>query len=257
ATIRDERGQVRSAAERRELLLAATAAASAVIERDDSLHLAWLVRAKAHARLEQYGDAIFDLDMAEQLLGVTAPEILHLRIDALRRLGDRDSVRRLQHDLTNLLVIAPDTRTRALVADYLLTLAAQATGNEQKAAIARAKEVLATAGDDDPRVAVARARILELEGDIGQALVTMRQLRSRFEGDLFVHLEAARMFDRLGHYDEGAREHERARLLQPSGEGAPNATPVDLDGLGKFLGDVDRLMQVLGPETNEPGGTRK
>ena len=45
---------------------------------------------------------------------------------------------------------------------------------------------------------------------------------------------------------------EMARLLQPEGEGAPRATPVDLDGLGKFLGDVDRLMQVLGPSEKTP-----
>jgi hypothetical protein len=87
--------------------------------------------------------------------------------------------------------------------------------------------------------------MLELEGQVDAALAAMRQLRSRFAGDLAVHLEAARMFDRHGFYAEGQLEHERTKLLQPAGEATPPATPVDLDGLGNFLGEVDRLMQVL------------
>jgi hypothetical protein len=75
----------------------------------------------------------------------------------------------------------------------------------------------------------------------------MRNARSRHEGNLYVHLQAAAMFDRNGLYDEGAREHEMMRLLQPGAQKPTKPTPVDLDGFGKFLGDVDRLMQAIDP----------
>ena len=83
----------------------------------------------------------------------------------------------------------------------------------------------------------------------------MRTARSRHEGNLYVHLQAAAMFDRNGLYDEGAREHEMARLLQPGPAKLAPPAPVDLDGFGKFLGDVDRLMQALDPQpTSSPTG---
>lgn len=247
ATARNEQDRPRSAAERHDLLLSAVASASAVLERDASMVAAWIVRARAHLQLEQGGEAIFDLDTAERLRGAASPQILHLRIEALERQGDRASVRRLQSDLTSLLEIAPDVRTRARVAEHLLDLAEQAAGQERSEAIARARSVLAAVEAEDPLVVVARARILELEGAIDEALEAMRTARSNHEGNLYVHMAAAAMFDRHGLFDEGAREHEMTRLLQPGGEGVPKATAVDLDGLGKFLGDVDRLMQVLGP----------
>ncbi|MBP8299140.1 MAG: protein kinase [Planctomycetes bacterium] len=247
ATARDEQDRPRSADSVRELLLQAVATTSEAIRRDDHFAVAWFVRAKAHHRLQQYSEAIFDLDTAERLFGSANPEILHFRIDALRQQGDRTSMRRLQQDLTSLLRIDPSAHTRALVAEYLLDLADQATGTERSEALARAREVLAAVGDEDPRATVARARILELEGATEPALAAMRNARSRHEGNLYVHLQAAAMFDRNGLYDEGAREHEMMRLLQPGAQKPTKPTPVDLDGFGKFLGDVDRLMQAIDP----------
>ena len=162
-------------------------------------------------------------------------------------------MRRLQQDLTSLLRLDSGAHTRTLVAEYLIDLAATAPGAERAEALTRARDVLAPVGDEDPRAAVARARILELEGALEAALGAMRQARSRHEGDLFVHLEAAAMFDRSGLFDEGAREHEMTKLLQPGDNSPPKSTPVDLDGFGKFLGDVDRLMQVLEPQPANSG----
>ena len=247
---RDDQDRPRTREQRRDLLLAAVAAASSTIARDEHFAVAWFVRARAHHRLRQYGDAIFDLDTAERLHGAPTAEILHFRIDALRQQGDVASLRRLQHDLTSLLVIDATPHTRALVAEYLLDLAVRAPGHERTEALVRVRELLDQIGDQDARAAVAHARCLELEGTVSVALDAMRQACTRHRGNLYVHLQAAAMFDRHDLLDEGAREHALARTLQPD-ESKPPAVAVDLEGLGNFLGDVDRVLRSLEP-TRQP-----
>ncbi len=245
ATSRDEQDRQRTPEERRDLLLSAVAAASTAIGRNPDLAMAWFVRAKAYHRLRQYREALFDLDAAEARLPGPTAEVLHFRIDALRQLGDRASLRRLQQDLTTLLRVDSSTHARTLVAEHLLDLAESARGNERAEIVRAADDVLSSADGADPRVAVGRARILELQGAADAALQAMRLARVRYEGDLYVHLQAAAMFDRQGLVHESEKESETARLLQPDANTAPPPSPVDLDGLGKFLGDVDRLMQAL------------
>ncbi|MEO6593830.1 MAG: serine/threonine-protein kinase, partial [Planctomycetota bacterium] len=80
STTRDEQDRPRTERDRHDLLLAAVAAASSTIARDESFALAWFVRARAHHRLRQYADAIYDLDTAERLRGSATPEMLHFRI---------------------------------------------------------------------------------------------------------------------------------------------------------------------------------
>jgi hypothetical protein len=244
ATERDEQDRLRSPKDRTDLLLAAIAAASASIARDEGFAPAWLVRARAHHRLQQFGDAIYDLDTVERLRGAPTAEVLLPRIEALRHQGDPASLRRLQQDLTTLLQLDPSAHTRALVAELLLDFAQKASGHERTAALARVQDVLAAVGDDDPRAAVARARQQELDGDIDQALATMRSATTRHQGNLYVHLEAARMFDRNDLLDDAAREQELARRLEPARPAAPSQ-PVDLEGLGRFLGDVDKVLRTL------------
>ncbi|MBM4061700.1 MAG: serine/threonine protein kinase [Planctomycetes bacterium] len=257
ATARDEQGSPRSADERRDLLLAAAGAATAALERDGTFAPARVVRARVHNRLGQHQDAVFDLDAAERLGGAATAEILQLRIDALRQLGDAAAVRRLQQDLTSLLHLDPGTHTRTLVAEHLLDLAETAALAERAEALARARDVLAPIGADEPRAAVSRARVLELEGDAAAALAAMRAARARHEGNLYVHLQAAAMFDRQGLAEESAREHGMARLLEPGAPAAASPAPVDLEGLGKFLGEVDRLMQALDQKPgNAPDGRK-
>ncbi|MBL8755911.1 MAG: hypothetical protein JNK15_21630, partial [Planctomycetes bacterium] len=251
ATERDDQDRPRTRQDRDGLLLQAIGEASAAIARDESFAPAWLVRARAHHRLQQYSDAIFDLDTVERLRGDPAADLLLHRIEALRHLGDATSVRRLQQDLTTLLRLDPSPHTRALVAERLLDFAQEATGHERREALARARDVLGDARDDDPRAAVAIARLQELGGDIEQALATMRSASTRHEGNLWLHLEAARMFDRHDLLDEAAREHERARKGTPAAK-APDGQPVDLQGLERFLGDVDRVLRTLDAKTTPP-----
>jgi len=254
STPHDEQGQLRSASERRVLLLATVAAASETIARDESFALAWFVRARAHHRLGQYEDAIVDLDATERLRGAPSTEILHYRIDALRQLGDPVSQRRLQQDLTSLLQLDQSPRTRSLVAEHLLDLAAQSDAHERRAALDRVADVLAPVGDEDPSAAVARARRLELEGAIEPALMAMRRALQRHDGNLYVHLQAAAMFDRNDRPEEGAREHELVQRLHP-GAPAASGAPVNLEGLDNFLGNVDRLLQALDDDPDDAART--
>ena len=260
STERDERDRPRAPAERQEQLLAAVDAATATLTRDATCVGAWLVRARAHLRLHHSADALADLDRTETLLGAPTAELLQLRIEVLRRLGDGGSHRRLQQDLTSLLRLDPSPYTRALVAEQLLDFAAMARGEERREALARVQDVLGSSALDDPRAAVARARQLELGGDVDGALAMMRAARARHEGNLFVHLQAAALFDRHDLVDEGAREHEEARRLQGDGRApttstTPTPTPVDVAGFGDFLGDVDRVLRTLDappPATTTP-----
>ncbi|HEB53292.1 MAG TPA: serine/threonine protein kinase, partial [bacterium] len=247
STSHDDQDRPRSAGERRDLLLGAIAAASRAIARDDNVPAAWLVRARAHLRLQHHTEAIFDLDVAERLRGAASPEILHFRIDALRHLGDDASQRRLQMDLTELLTLDPSPATRALVAELLLDFAAQADGHERAAALGRVEEILAPVDRGHARSAVARARRLELLGDIPAALAAMRQALVEHDGNLYVHLQAAAMFDRNDLPGESEREQAMARRMQSNGVGTkqPAPPPVDLRGLDDFLGEVDRVLQVL------------
>jgi hypothetical protein len=252
STARDEHDQPRSDQDRRDLLLASVAAASATIARDEAFAPAWFVRARAHHRLHQYGDTVYDLDTATKLRGGPTAEILHFRIDALRQQGDPASMQRLQQDLATLLQLAPSPNTRALVATHLLDLAEHTEPPERAEVLTRARDVLAHAGDGDARADVARARILELEGANDAAILAMRTACLRYDGDLQVHLQAAAMFERNGLHDEGARQHALALRLAPDATPSPQATPVDLDALSRFLGDVDRLLQAIDRKQEAP-----
>ncbi|MBL8733399.1 MAG: protein kinase [Planctomycetes bacterium] len=257
STTRDEQDRPRSNQDRRDLLLAAVVAATQAIERDSAFARAFWVRARAHHRLGQWADAIYDLDAAERLRGQATPEILHFRIDALQQQGDPPSLLRLQHDLTTLLQLDQSPRARALVAEQLLAFVEQAHGAARSEALARVTDVLAAVGDDDPRAAVARARRLELDGQNEAALAAMRAATARHAGNLFVHLQAAAMFDRNALHDEGARQHDAARRLSPEPPAtARHAQPtVDLDGLSRFLGEVDSVLRALEPTATGDGAT--
>lgn len=250
STARDEQDRPRTQEDRIDLLSKAVAAASKTIARDESSAIAWFVRARAHHRLHYYEQAIFDFDTAERLRGAPSPEILHFRIDALRQQGDPASLRRMQADLTSLLQIDPSDQARTLVAELLLDFAAQSHERERHEALGRVEEILAPVSDDYARAAVARARRLEIDGAGAAALSAMRRAINKHGGDLYVHLQAAAMFDRNGLPAESQREQVLARRMQrgdtrstqPS-TGRPQ--PVNVEGFGNFLGDVDRVLQAL------------
>ena len=225
----------------------AVATASKTIASDDSIAAAWFVRGRAHHRLRRYSEAIFDFDTAERLRGSPSPDILHLRIDALRQQGDLVSLRRMQMDLTSLLQLDPSDQTRTLVAELLLDFAAQAQGPERRATLGRVKEILSPIGSDYARAAVARARLLEIDNAIPQALASMRAALTQHAGNILVHVEAAKMFARNGLPAESQREHALAQRIQPDRAGNPTAAavPVDLDGLSNFLGAVDQVLKAL------------
>ncbi|GAB4151063.1 MAG: hypothetical protein Fur0037_19790 [Planctomycetota bacterium] len=243
STTRDEQDRPRSEEERRNLLLAAVAEASKVIRADSSFALAWFVRAKAYHRLRQFSEAVFDLDLAEKLQGAT-PEILHFRIDALRQLGDPGSFARLQQDLRSLLRIDPSPHSRALVAEHLIEIAANGKPEDRAGTLATARDALKGSDPEDARAGVAAARLIEMDGTREDALAAARRLRERFPTDVYVHAQAASMFQRLGAQDEYRRELETLRLLASSPEPVPEAR-LDLEGVADFLKDVNRLLEAM------------
>ena len=247
STSHDEQDRPRSQDDRIDLLSQAVAAASAVIANDDDVAIAWLVRGRAHKRLRRYSEAIFDFDTAERLRGSPSPEILHFRIDALRQQGDPVSQRRLQMDLTSLLQIDPSDQTRTLVAELLLDFAARAKDYERSAALGRVEEILEPISKDYARAAVARARLLEVKDAIPEALASMRAALTKHDGNILVHLEAAKMFARNGLPMESQREQALAQRIRPGegGEPASPPSPVDLDAFSSFLGAVDEVLNAL------------
>jgi tetratricopeptide (TPR) repeat protein len=246
-TTDDESGRARSNRDRQDLLSRTVAATSKAIAKDESLAMAWFVRARAYLRLGQYRDAIWDLDMAERLRGVPSAEILHFRIDALRQLSDRPSVERVQIDLMRLLEIDQSDQTRTLIAEHLLDVAEHAGQLEQEAAVARIKEILTGVSDDHPRAAVARARMLETDGTVAEALLAMNSAVDKHPSNIYVHLQAARMFARNNLLEESKREDRLAQSMRLNGTETTPTTPppVDFDHLGSFLGEVDRALTVL------------
>ena len=254
STASDEQGRPRTQEARIDFLSQAVAAASKTIARDDGIAIAWFVRGRAHHRLNRYSEAIFDFDTAERLRGVPSPEILHFRIDALRQQGDPVSLRRMQEDLTSLLQLDPSAQTRALVAELLLDFAAQANATERQAALGRVEEILLPVGDDFARAAVARARLFEIDDSVPEALAAIRAALVQHNGNILVHLEAAKMFARNGLPTESQREHAFAQRMQPDKGDSPmaEAPPLDLDGLDSFLGAVDQVLNALDTPKKKP-----
>lgn len=254
-----EQEGVRTMAERRKLLHDAIAQASDVIAREPSFARAWFVRAKAHHRLLAFDDALRDLDTAQRKLGEPTQEILYFRIDTLSQLGGADAQQRLRQDLATLLELDAGTRTRCLVADHLFRLADQAPSADRREIVAGARRVLAPITSEDGRTAVARARLLELEGDAEGAKTAIRAASRRFAGDPLVHSRAAAMYRRLGLTDEARSEAELARLLAPAvaedASAPPDEGPIDLRAVQDFLERVEALLSEIGspPEPRRDG----
>ena len=252
STTRDEQDRPRTEAARQALLEDAVAAATTAIALDRDAAAAWFARARANHRLRAFADTVRDLDVVERLAGGASPELLQYRIDALRQQGDVASLRRMQADLAGLLELDPSPLTRSLVAERLLEYAERAEPTERRAALRNVEQVLTPVGDEFARAAVARSRLLELEGAIQASLQAMRSALARHPGDRYVHLQAAAMFDRHELAEEGARQRDYLRGMTPAGAAPAAPPPVDLDGLGSFLGEVDRVLQAL----DRPGAPR-
>ena len=68
------------------------------------------------------------------------------------------------------------------------------------------------------------ARMWELRGDPDRALALIRQACREHRSDLVVQNAAARMFDRLGHAEEGQTARDLAQALE-MGAGLEAARP--------------------------------
>ena len=250
-----------------DLLNRAVAQASAVLARDTDYARAWFVRAKAYHRLQNYADALQDLDRAAQLGGLSA-SLLHYRIDTLRQLGSREAQAQLRRDLVSLLDLDGSPHAWSMVVDHLLDLAQHAeAANERDELLVLAQRVLDRASVDQasPRAAVARAHVCELRGDTEGAIAAMRQARAEHRGDAMVQVEAARLFRRSGLTTDASAAAAAARALDPSLEPAgleveaqETKEPPAIAGteVRSFLESLQVLLDSLEPNGNGVRGRR-
>ena len=260
AVQRDDQQRPLTPEARRALLERAVEQASSVIARDEGFARAWLVRAKAHHRMQAYDDALTDLDRAAKVGGLTT-SVLHYRIDTLRQLDTPAAAARLRDDLFRLLEIDRSPYAWAMVVDHLVALARQ-TGEpaDRAASLDLAERVLAHAPEPGggPRVAIARATLFELRGDKGAAIATMRRVRDENRGDPLVMLEAARLFARLGRGGESAAAVAAARALDPSLVAVDEDvtdTPARIEAgeVRGFLRSLDRLLEAIDTGSGRDG----
>jgi len=249
----DQQRQV-TAEERRNLLNRAVAKASDVLARDTSYARAWFVRAKAYHRLQNYAEALHDLNRAAETGGLNA-DLLHFRIDTLRQLGGREAQAELRRDLVRLLDIDGSPTSWAMAVDHLLDLAKHAEGPvDREELLTLAERVLdrAPAEQRSPRAALARATVCELRGDPAGAAEAMRRARSEHRGNAMVHAEAARLYRRLGLSAEASSAASVARALDPALEDAPlesdfaeSAKPMPAIAGAEFRGFLESLELLL------------
>jgi tetratricopeptide (TPR) repeat protein len=249
ASARYDESQARLPQMRKDYLAHAAAAATEVIEQDSTYARAWFVRSKAYHRQQRYRDALHDLDMAEQRQGHATPEILHFRIDTLQHLDDRESRRRLREDLIQLLAIDEGLLTRCLVAEHLLALAERMPASQRGEILTTAEAVVDVTLASHPRLAITRAHVLELRGDLVGAEQAIRQASVDFASSPLVHARAASMLRRLGHDEEGEEQAYLARILDPdladAASRAMRPEPVASFDWGEIDGFLGRLMGVL------------
>ena len=101
-----------------------------------------------------------------------------------------------------------------------------------------------------------------MEGATDASLRAMRAALAQHPGDIFVHAQAAAMFERQSLTEESERQRAFLRGMTPGdAPGAP--PPVNLDDLARFMGEVDRVLQALDdppkrqPQQARPGGRRE
>ncbi|MEZ5962903.1 MAG: protein kinase [Planctomycetota bacterium] len=263
----DEQKRPMTTQGRRDLLLRAVAQASAALARDASYARAWFVRAKAYHRLQNYTEALSDLDRAAELGGLTA-SLLHYRIDTLRQMGGNGAQVMLGRDLKRLLDLDDSPYAWSMAVDHLLDLARHAATAGQRGQILDvAERVLsrAPAEPPDPRVAVARASVRELRGDHDSAVEIMRLARNDHRADANVQAAAARLFRRQGLVAEAEAAEGAARALDPTLEPttleAETETPTAASTVpgrevGVFLESLEHLLDALGTGHDSPTRTR-
>ncbi|MCC6671919.1 MAG: serine/threonine protein kinase [Planctomycetes bacterium] len=250
--LRDAQDRPRTLADQRALLRTAVDTATEVIQSHPGEARAWLLRAKGLRRLQRSQEALRDLDEAERLLGAPTLDILWMRTAILRHHDDPQARVRLQHDLTTLVRTETGAIPRALVAEYLLDLAAAVAESDRGPILASTERALDGIHEPEPRAALARVRLLELRGDLAGAERLLRGVCDEHRGDPLVHRRAAEVFARLGLGEDSRRQAEIARVLDPvASEEAParaetstSQPRVDVDAAQNFLQQLDRLFDA-------------
>jgi tetratricopeptide (TPR) repeat protein len=226
--------------------------ATSVLVEDESNFRAWLIRARVHHRLEDWKNALYDLDRAADLLTEPREDILRYRIDTLQNTNKPSARRRLMEDLRTLLRIDKSPDTLCIVADYMLRFAAVTSDpRNREDLLARVEEMLDRIAEPNGPAAIARAQVLFLRGKKDAARGAAAQACIDFYGNPLVHEEAARVYRGLGKL-EVARGEESSEDL-PGPRPGPPAGKLDTGSLRSWLEDLGRLFgEEAKGKTGEP-----
>ena len=225
--------------------------ATSVLVEDESNFRAWLIRARVHHRLEDWKNALYDLDRAADLLTEPREDILRYRIDTLQNTNKPSARRRLMEDLRTLLRIDKSPDTLCIVADYMLRFAAVTSDpRDREDLLARVEEMLGRIAEPNGPAAIARAQVLFLRGKKDAAGGAAAQACIDFYGNPLVHEEAARVYRGLGKLEVARAEASMARLLRgeessedlPEPRPGPPAGKLDTGSLRSWLEDLGRLF---------------
>jgi tetratricopeptide (TPR) repeat protein/predicted Ser/Thr protein kinase len=267
-----------SSQQRQHYLDEARRLATAAIRADEGLAAAWLVRGQVHQQQREFDKALRDLDQAERLGGLSNLQrklLLEHRIHVLSCLPPDPHQERLLLDVRELLTLDRGIDTRCLVIDQLVLLALELSGQQRHVVLEQVKTMLdevetmlREVDERHPTTAIARAQLLEMQGEAKEAEVAVAAALEEHSGNAMVRRQAGQIYRRLGMLSKAeAEEAIASSILGVEGvtdedpgnvDPAPQSRPtLDAEQLADFLRQVNGLLdkrkeEDSSPDANEP-----
>ncbi len=240
--------------ERQHYLDEANRLATEVIRADERLSLAWLVRGQVHQQQGDFEQALQDLDHSERLGRLLKRQhkvLLEHRIHILSRLRPDQYLERLRDDVLELVRLDRGIDTRCLVINQLILLAAELSGRQRQDVLKEVDRMLGEIGTRNATTAIARAQLLEMQGQAKQAEDAVARACEEYPGNAMVRRQAGQVYRRLGMVSKAEAEEAIARSMLGF-QGVQSETPelpvsrpsLDTHRLVDFLRQVNRVLDM-------------